>query len=243
MPPRLNERLRRMLTFHCDAPRSLLRPTPAGRSLNTVSPLSSVPVVSVYGGADENCACSAGPQAERQRRVGHQEHAVADVHRRGAPVGVRIEAVRRQRERRIGVAARVRELVGHVAHDPAAGHAHHHPDADAIRRPPARRSDLGDVARRRVRTHAVDRRVDVDRAQGVGRRASSCSRCGTCPTARTAARSRSTPGESSAASAAARVESGWRPAPCRRRCRRRDTTGSTMTSSICCVPSTRTVCS
>ena len=56
-PPRLNERFRRKLTFHCDAPRALLRPTPAGRSLNTVSPLSSRPVVMLYGGADENCAC------------------------------------------------------------------------------------------------------------------------------------------------------------------------------------------
>src|SRR5688572_29296820 len=56
-PPRLIERLRRRLTFHCDAPRSLLRPNPAGRSLNTESPLSSLPVVTVYGGADENWAC------------------------------------------------------------------------------------------------------------------------------------------------------------------------------------------
>ena len=56
-PPRLNERFIRKLAFHCDAPRTLLRPTPVGRSLKTVSPLSSTPVVIVYGGADEYCAC------------------------------------------------------------------------------------------------------------------------------------------------------------------------------------------
>ena len=33
------------LALHCAAPRALLRPTPPGRSLNTVSPLSSRPVV------------------------------------------------------------------------------------------------------------------------------------------------------------------------------------------------------
>src|SRR5688572_9726544 len=56
-PPRLNERFSRRLTFHCDAPRALLRPTPAGRSVKVVSPLSSLPVVMLYGGADVNCAC------------------------------------------------------------------------------------------------------------------------------------------------------------------------------------------
>src|SRR5690606_2621996 len=52
-PPRLIDRFSRRLTFHCDAPRALLRPTPNGRSLNTVSPLSATPVVMLYGGADE----------------------------------------------------------------------------------------------------------------------------------------------------------------------------------------------
>src|SRR5512145_2630212 len=56
-PPRLKERLTLRPTFHCDAPRTLLRPTPVGRSLKIVSPLSSKPVVIVYGGADEYCAC------------------------------------------------------------------------------------------------------------------------------------------------------------------------------------------
>src|SRR5262245_30241428 len=56
-PPRLNDRLRRRFTFHCDAPRWLLRPTPNGRSLKTVSPFPSTPVVMLYGGADEYCAC------------------------------------------------------------------------------------------------------------------------------------------------------------------------------------------
>ena len=44
-PPRPIDLFKRMFAVHCDAPRALLRSTPAGRSLNTVSPLASRPVV------------------------------------------------------------------------------------------------------------------------------------------------------------------------------------------------------
>src|SRR6185503_13919772 len=54
-PPSGNDLLRRMFAVHCEAPRALLRPTPAGRSLNNVSPLLSRPVVMLYGSADEPC--------------------------------------------------------------------------------------------------------------------------------------------------------------------------------------------
>src|SRR5215470_14220967 len=47
--PKLNPQLRRELKSHCPAPRALLRVTPAGRSLLTVSLLSSRPVVMLYG--------------------------------------------------------------------------------------------------------------------------------------------------------------------------------------------------
>ena len=46
-PPKPNDLFSRRLAVHCEAPRALLRSTPAGRSLNTVSPLSSRPVVTV----------------------------------------------------------------------------------------------------------------------------------------------------------------------------------------------------
>src|SRR5262245_66425359 len=50
--PKLKRQLSRELTSYCPAPRTLLRPTPAGRSLTIVSPLSSRPVVMLYGLAE-----------------------------------------------------------------------------------------------------------------------------------------------------------------------------------------------
>src|SRR5262245_10935532 len=47
--PKLKPQLRRELISHCPAPRALLRPTPAGRSLTERSLLSSKPVVTLYG--------------------------------------------------------------------------------------------------------------------------------------------------------------------------------------------------
>src|SRR6476661_10943832 len=57
-PPRLIDLVTRKSTVQFDAPRKLLRPTPAGRSLNTVSSLLSMPVVRLYGRADEYCELS-----------------------------------------------------------------------------------------------------------------------------------------------------------------------------------------
>src|SRR6187402_2812549 len=54
-PPRPIDLLMRILVVHCVAPRAELRSTPAARSLNTVSPLVSRPVVMLYGSADEPC--------------------------------------------------------------------------------------------------------------------------------------------------------------------------------------------
>src|SRR5262249_34936525 len=50
--PKLKTQLRRELTSHWPAPRALLRVTPGGRSLLTVSWLSSRPVVMLYGRAE-----------------------------------------------------------------------------------------------------------------------------------------------------------------------------------------------
>src|SRR5262245_65894011 len=47
--PKLKPQLRRELISHCPTPRALLRVTPAGRSLLTVSLLLSRPVVMLYG--------------------------------------------------------------------------------------------------------------------------------------------------------------------------------------------------
>src|SRR6478735_12735802 len=54
-PPRPIDLLMRRLVVHCDAPRALLRVTPAERSLNTVSPLLSRPVMMLYGSAEAPC--------------------------------------------------------------------------------------------------------------------------------------------------------------------------------------------
>src|SRR5262245_59515639 len=47
--PKLKPQLKRELISHCPTPRALLRAPPAGRSLLTVSLLSSRPVVMLYG--------------------------------------------------------------------------------------------------------------------------------------------------------------------------------------------------
>src|SRR5258708_8700525 len=50
--PKSFPELRRDPPSHLAAPRALLRPTPNGRSLMTLSPLLSKPVVMLYGSAD-----------------------------------------------------------------------------------------------------------------------------------------------------------------------------------------------
>src|SRR6185369_1470677 len=50
--PKSFPQLRREPISQRDAPRALLRPKPIGRSLITVSPLLSKPVVMLYGSAD-----------------------------------------------------------------------------------------------------------------------------------------------------------------------------------------------
>ena len=121
----------------------------------------------VVGQRRRSLHVQADANAVPQRRVEVEEDAVAHVLGGRTPVGVGIEAVRRQRRRIVRVVARAGVLIHHHANDAARDVTRVQRHGEPIRRPLAGRLDLGDVTDRRIRPHPVHRRVDVNRSQRV----------------------------------------------------------------------------